>query len=238
MRSRAPWNLIPLLLVAVSCSDNALEPTGNDDDTLSGATAKLRVVNTLVDAGELDVLVADRVVLQSLAFGMPSAFVEIPAGDQAVGFRLAGSNLAPHTSSVPFAEGDSITLLTIDSSSIINPWVLTDTGSVVPPDKSKLRVAHFAASALAVDIWRTQPDWQQFITIMFPFRHQEASPYLQSDPGVWQVLVSTEQRQGGVPVLTDTLLLSDPIDVPAGESRTVIVLDREGGGLQAKVITP
>ena len=129
-------------------------------------------------------------------------------------------------------------MFTIGSSSIINPWVLTDTGSVVPPDKSKLRVAHFAASAPSIDIWRTQPDWQQFITIMFPFRYQEASPYLQSDPGAWRVLVSTETRQEGVPLLADTLLLSDPIDVPAGESRTVIVLDREGGGLQIEVIRP
>ena len=237
MRSRVRWHMIPLLLVAVSCSDNGLEPP-NDDDASTGPTAQLRVVHTLVGVAALDVMVGRQVVLRSLAYGAPSAFVDVPAGNQPVGFRSAGTTATPHTSSIAFTANDSVTVFTVDSSSIINPRVLTDTGSVVPPDKSKLRVAHFAANAPSVDIWRTQPDWQHFITIMFPFRYREASPYLQSDPGVWQVLVSTEMRQGGVPVLTDTLLLSDPIDIPAGESRTVIVLDREGGGLQVQVIRP
>jgi hypothetical protein len=140
--------------------------------------------------------------------------------------------------SISFTANDSVTIFTIDSSTVINPWVLTDTGSVVPSDKSKLRVVHFAASAPPIDIWRMQPDFQQLLTIMFPFRHREVSPYLQSDPGDWRVLVSTEARSGGIPVLNDTLFLSDPITVPAGESRTVIVLDREGGGIRATVIQP
>jgi hypothetical protein len=227
-----------VLAATVSCSDNIVEPPVDDDDPITGPTAQLRVVHTLVDVSALDVIVGGQVVLPSLAFGVPSAFVGVPAGNQPVGFRLAGTTVATYTSSIAFAANDSVTVFTIDSSSIINPWVLTDTGSVVPPDKGKLRVAHFAGNAPLVDIWRTQPDWQRFITIMYPFRYQEASPYLQSDPGVWRVLVSTEMREGGIPVLTDTLLLSDPIDIPAGESRTVIVLDREEGGLWAQVIRP
>lgn len=238
MRNPALRNLIPVLMFTASCGDAVIDPGSNEDDPILGPKAQLRVVHTLADVAPMDVVVGDRVVLQSLAFGAPSDFVDVPAGTQPVGFRLAGTTTAPHTSSVAFNADDSVTVFTVDSSSIINPWVLTDTGSVVPPDKSKLRVAHFAGNAPAVDIWRTQPDWQQFVTIQFPFRYQEASPYVQSDPGVWQILVSNEARQGGIPVLTDTLLLSDPIDVPAGESRTVIVLDREGGGLQAQVIRP
>lgn len=238
MRVHAYCSLTVLFLVTMSCGDGVVGPPSGQEDPISGPTAQLRVVHTLVGAGTLDVIVGGRVVLPSVVFGVPSAFVDVPAGNQPVGFRPAGTTTTPHTSQVAFAENDSVTVFAIDSSSIINPWVLTDTGSVVPPDKSKLRVAHFAASAPSIDIWRTQPDWQQFITIMFPFRYQEASPYLQSDPGAWRVLVSTETRQGGVPLLADTLLLSDPIDVPAGESRTVIVLDREGGGLQIEVIRP
>ena len=238
MQSHARWGFIAVLAAAVSCGDDIVEPLENDDDVITGPAAQLRVVHTLVGVAALDVMVGGQVVLPSLTFGAPSPFVEVPAGNQAVGFRPAGTTAVPQTSSIAFTANDSLTIFTIDSSSIINPWVLSDTGAVVPPDKSKLRVAHFAGTAPLVDMWRTQPDWQQFITIMFPFRYQAASPYLQSDPGVWRVLVSTETRQANIPVLTDTLLLSDPIDIPAGESRTVIVLDREGGGFQAQVIRP
>jgi len=196
------------------------------------------VLHTLVSVPAVDVMVGGQVVLPALPFGVPSAFVDVPAGLQEVGFRPSGTNAAPLSSAVSFVANDSLTIFTVDSSSIINPWVLSDSGAVVPADKSKLRVAHFAATATLIDIWRTQPDWQDFITIMFPFRYLEATPYVQSDPGDWRILVSSEVRQGGVPVLTDTLLLTDPIGIGAGESRTVIVLDRDGGGLQAVVIDP
>jgi hypothetical protein len=238
MRPRTTLGLIAVLAAAISCGDNVVDPGNDEEDPVSGPTAQLRVVHTLANTPTLDVMVGGAVVLQSLSFGVPSAFVDVPTGNQPVGFRPAGSTAAPHTSSIAFTAKDSVTVFTIDSSSIINPWVLTDSGAVVPTDKSKLRVAHFAGDAPLVDIWRTQPDWQQFITIMFPFRYQEASPYVQSDPGVWRILVSTETRQGGIPVLTDTLLLTDSIDVPTGETRTVIVLDQAGGGLQATVIRP
>jgi len=238
MRFQAHWGLVAVFAALVACGDNVVEPPVNDNDPITGPTAQLRVVHTLMGVAVLDVMVGSRVVLPSLAFGAPSAFVDVPIGTQPVGFRPAGTTAAPHTSSVAFTENDSVTVFTIDSSSIINPWVLTDTGAVVPPDKSKMRVAHFAATAPLVDIWRTQPNWQQFITTMFPFPYQAVSPYMQSDPGVWRVLVSTLMRQGGIPLLTDRLLIGDPIDIPAGESRTVIVLDREGGGLQVRVIKP
>jgi hypothetical protein len=186
----------------------------------------------------VDVFVAGQLVLAGLSYGAASQFAAVPAGSQEVAFRPAGSSGAAGGTVLSFVAGDSVTVLTVDSSSIINPWVLTDTGAVVPSDKSKLRAVHFAPSAPPVDIWRTQPDWQTLITFMFPFNHQAASPYMQSDPGTWTVLVSSEQRQGGIPVLQDTLLFTGPITVPAGESRTVLILDGASGGLQYEVIDP
>jgi len=228
MRTIAPL-LAFAALVSAACGDAEAPSTDN---------AQLRVVHTVVGVPTVDVIVGGEVVIPSLTFGAASPFVAIPAGDRSVGFRRTGAAGMPPAVSISFTANDSVTIFTIDSSTVINPWVLTDTGSVVPPGKSKLRVVHFAASAPPIDIWRTQPDFPQLVTIMFPFRYQEVSPYLQSDAGDWRVLVSSEARSGGIPLLTDTLFLSDPITVPAGESRTVIVLDREGGGLQVSVIRP
>jgi hypothetical protein len=74
---------------------------------------------------------------------------------------------------------------------------------------------------------------------MFPFRHQETSPYIQSEPGTWRVIVSSKNDVGGIPVLLDTTLITSPIEVPAGESRTVLILDGESvGQLQYEVVTP
>ena len=107
------------------------------------------------------------------------------------------------------------------------------------PDKSKLRVVHFAAEAPAIDVWRTQPDFPSLITIMFPFPYRAVSPYLQSDPGTWTVLVTTQRRDAmGIPVLGDSVWATGSIEVPGGGLRTVVLFDREGGGITSTVIEP
>ncbi len=221
----------------LSCDDEAtnpiLPPTGNTD------SAQLRVVHTIATVPAVDVLVGDSVVLTAVPSGETSAFTPVPAGNQMVSFRAVTSTIPFPGTALSFAVDDSVTVLTVDSSSVINPWVLTDSGAVVPAGRSKLRAVHFATDAPAIDIWRTQPDFQTFITIMFPFRYQEVSPYLESDPGDWTVLVTTERRDSaGMPVRGDSLLQLPPVAIPDGESRTVMILDRPGGGLRATIIVP
>lgn len=237
MRSAVPWVLV-LGLVACGSDDPGDPGDGNEGQAPPPRTAAIRVLHTVVGVPTIDVLVDDSVVVAGLVSGMVSQFVPLPDGGRSIGFRASGTAAAVPTHVITLAVGDSLTILTIDSATVLNPWVLTDTGAVVPPNRSKLRSLHLADLAPAIDIWRTQPDWGTPITFMFPHNFRDITPYMESDPGDWTVLVSSRQRQNGVPVLTDTLLLTDTIPVPAGESRTVIILDRSGGGLTYQVIDP
>jgi hypothetical protein len=99
---------------------------------------------------------------------------------------------------------------------------LSDTGSVAVDGKSKLRVVHIAGTAPAVDIWRTQPDYQTPIRVMFPFAYGAQSPYLQSDPGTWTVYVTSTSDWN------TKLAESGPITVASGEVKTVVLLDSAG----------
>lgn len=235
----APRRLYPTLLIALgigagalalACSDGPNGPDGQD-----GPTATMQVIHSIKSVAAVDVLVAGQTALSNVPFGTTRS-AAVPAGNQEVIIRPAGTTGTQGASMMNFVTGSTVTVLTVDSSNVINPWVLTDTGAVVPADKSKLRVVHFAASEPALDIFRTQPDFPTPVSIMFPFNYQETSPYLQSDPGTWTVLVSS--WSGGVPVLSDTLLATGPIEVPAGESRTVVILDGPTLGLQHEVIAP
>lgn len=228
------WMLPMLVALAACASDTPGDPDPNDPL----ATAAIRVLHTVADVPSIDVLVDGDVVLTALAAGSASAFIPVADGARSLAFRATGATGAGPAHTMTLAIGDSITVLTIDSATVLNPWVLTDTGGVVPANRSKLRALHFAENAPPIDIWRTQPDWQTPITFMFPHGYREITPYMESDPGTWTVLVSTLQRVGGVPDLRDTLLITGEIMVPAGESRTVIVLDAPGGGLAYQVITP
>ena len=103
---------------------------------------------------------------------------------------------------------------------------------------TKLRVGNFAASAATtpISIWRTQPDYQSMIRIQFPFPYQTTSPYLQSTPGGWRIMVSHENNtQADVP-MPDTLANSGLISVPSGQSRTVIITDGATAGTYSIVV--
>ena len=99
--------------------------------------------------------------------------------------------------------------------------VLADTGELVPVGKSKLRVAHLSPNAGSIEIWRTQPDFQTPVHIMTPFDYLATSPYLQSDPGAWEVFVTR-------PGTTTKLATTGLVQVPSGEKRTVVLLDSAG----------
>jgi hypothetical protein len=107
--------------------------------------------------------------------------------------------------------------------------VLADTGSIVPAGKSKLRVSNLASNASAIEIWRTQPDFQTPVHIMTPFVYGATSPYLQSDPGAWEVFVTP--AGGGTRLAT-----TGAVDVPSGQRRTVLLIDSLGV-MKFRVIT-
>ena len=138
---------------------------------------------------------------------------------------------------VTLAAGVSMTIVAWDSLGLLRPAVLEDSNSVVAPGKSRLRVAHFAGSAGPIDIWRTQPDYDTPIRIMFPFDYGEVSPFVESTPGAWRVLVSTAIAAPTAP-MPDTLAMSDAIMAGDGEARTVVVVDRDGGGVNIISIEP
>lgn len=220
-------------ILGAACGD-AAGPAAQFADT-----TYVRVLHTAPSAVTVDVRVADRLVITNLALGISSQYVPVPSGNQPIEFRPAGGQAAGHQTTLPLVTGDSITLLTIDSAAIINPFALSDSGGTVPQNASKLRAVHVAEGAPAIDAWRTQPDFQSLVPVQFPFPFQTTSPYLQSDPGAWTVLVTTQRRDGsGNPILGDSLAASGNITIPAGESRTVVVLMQSDGTLGLSVVVP
>lgn len=229
------YALLLVPIISLGCGQST--PTGPTTIGVSGGTASLRVVNTTTDSTPLDVLVGGRAVITDLPSGQVSAVVPVSPGTRQIAFRPFGGTAGPATS-VPLPINDTTTLLMVASPDVISPWILSDTGAVVPTGSSKLRVVNFASQAPSLLAWRRQPNFPVFVTFQFPFPYQTATPYVQSDPGDWIVLVSTEAYDGGAPVVTDTLARSDPIAVGSGESRTVVLMDDGSGGVAMVVMQP
>lgn len=220
------------LLAGAGCSDSDGDPgpTGN--------TGSLRVIHAAESTAALDVLVDGGVVINGLAVGTVSSTVAVPSGERTITVRPSGGAASPVQAHVSIGTDTGYTAVVIDSSAVLNPIVLTDTGAVPAAGKSKLQVANFASAIGPIDVYRRQPDFDGLVDLVFPFAYRTLSGYVQSDPGDWQVLIAPETRVDGVPPEepTDTLLIVDPITLGPGEASTVVIVDKVGGGVDAVVV--
>jgi hypothetical protein len=220
-------------LVACSSSDS-----GGGPSTPTGPTGSLRVIQAAESTAALDVLIDGSVAIPALGTGTISSPVALPVGQRTLAFRPLGGGISPVQLQLLVAADSQYTAVVIDSSTVLNPMELTDTGAVPAAGKTKLRVVNFAEVASPISVYRRQPDFEGLVSVAFPFDYRFAGPYLQSDPGNWQVLVATESNPGGPPANPplDTLLIVEPIPLAAGEAVTVTLLDRPGGGVEAVLV--
>jgi hypothetical protein len=219
------------LLAALACSDSH----GTGPGSLQGS---LRVIQASQSTTALDVLVDGSVVASELGAGAVSSAIPISTGQHTVEVRPSGGNTSPTSLHLAVAADSLYTAVVIDSSSVLNPIVVVDTGVVPAAGKTKLQVANLARLAGPIDVYRRQPDFDGIIDLAFPFDYRFVSGYIQSDPGDWQVLVATEARVGGVPPAEpqDTLLIVDPVTLAADQAAMVVLTDDPAGGMAAVVV--
>jgi uncharacterized protein DUF4397 len=220
-------------LIAVSgCSEN------NGEAGPTGSTGSLRVIHVAQSAAALDVLVDGGVVITGLAVGSVSSAVPVPTGQRTITVRPSGGAASSLAVRLSIGADSEYTAIVIDSSAVLNPIVVTDTGAVPAAGKTKLQVANFASAVGPLDVYRRQPDFDGLVDLVFPFAYRTLSGYVQSDPGDWQVLIAPETRVDGVPPdePTDTLLIVDPITLTAGQASTIVIVDDVGGGVRAVVV--
>src|SRR5262249_47312603 len=146
----------------------------------------IRVVNA--SQGLVDVIVDGQTLLHGLQVATVSDRISVSSGSHQI--RLTAPSGPSAQVQIDAATGATRVAVVTPGASSLVASVLVDTGAIVPAGKSKLRVVHLAANAGSIEIWRTQPDFQSPVHIMTPFDYQATSPYLQSDPGNWEVFVT------------------------------------------------
>jgi hypothetical protein len=200
----------------------------------AGAPA-LRVVNALTTP--VDVLIDGTVAIQSLAAGS-IATAAPAAGNHTVVLRPTGGG---GTASTPIttATGALNTIAAVRTSNgAVASAVLGDTGSIVPAGATKVRVLHLAPNAGELQVYRTQPDFQQPVSWQFPFTYQAqpnslSAPFYQSTVGSWEVRI-WKTPAGAAGWATATVKIVIPLK--SGEKKTVLMLDDGAGGVRIELI--
>jgi hypothetical protein len=207
--------LAAILCVVTACGSDA---TVGDGVTTLSARSSMRVINA--GTAPLDVTLDGAPVFHALSVANVSATFGVSPGAHLVHLQAAGGS-STDLGVTATADSTVTTVAFPGAASSIMASVVPDTGSIVPAGMSKLRVSHFSANAGAIEIWRTQPDFQSPVHIMTPFLYQATSPYLQSVAGTWEVFVTA-------PNSTVKLATTGSISIPSGARRTVVLLDSAG----------
>jgi hypothetical protein len=199
-----------LLVLALCAACNAI----GDGQSTSSTVHVINASNTRFDA------LLDGDAISGGDFSV-SAIRSIPVAPGTHQVRFVTQTGTNATVNFTIESGKTVIAYAYSGGASLNAAYITDTGSVVPANKSKLRVSHLSANAGSIELWRTQPDFQTPVHIMTPFNYLDTSPYLQSDPGVWEVFAT---RPGS----TAKIATTGAVDVPAGERRTVVLIDSLG----------
>jgi hypothetical protein len=229
---RASMRVVPsvLLTTIIACG-------GTDQPTACCATGSnsIRVVNAFTLP--VDVLVDGSVVIPSLTPGAVDTAAAAD-GSHSLSLRPVGPGVAS-TRSITTASGALSTIAAVRSSSgTLGSAVLDDTNSVVPAGATKVRVLHLAPNAGTIQVYRTQPDFHTPVSWQFPFDYQAdptplSAPFFQSTVGTWEIHVwQTPADSTG----WDTAPIKIVLPLQSGEKRTVIILDKPGGGIRYEVL--
>ena len=219
-----PW----LAAVLCGCGKDATRPQQT-------SAQGVRIVNAYTQS--VDVLVDGSLVASAVSPGRVDS-VEQLAGVHTVSLRESGSSTLVSVQ-VTTEAGALRTVAALRSGGGLAASELDDTNAVVPAGATKVRVLHLAPNAGEIEVFRTQPDWGTPISWQFPFLYDSiisplSNPYLQSTVGAWDV--RGWRKPSEVALGWDGTEARVTFTLASGEKRTVLVLDKPGGGIQLSVI--
>jgi len=220
--------------VAMSACSLLAAGCATKDATSPQTQAGVRIVNAY--GQPVDVLVDGALAVAGVPPGVDT--VSQSAGNHTVTLRAAGVT----TSGVPvtIATGAVATVAAVRWGSVLAAAAFGDTNAVVPSGATKVRVLHLAPNAGEIQVFRTQPDWGTPIEWQFPFLYDSvltdplAHPYLQSTVGTWEVRAWRKPSEVGLGWAGTTAHVT--FNLASGQKRTVLVLDKAGGGIELSVI--
>lgn len=199
------------------------------------AAGGVRIVNAYTVP--IDVRIDGNLVISSLVPGTVDT-ASPPAGSHTLTLQPVGPGVAI-SKPLTLSAGAVNTIAAVRSTTgALASAELDDTNSVVPAGATKVRVLHLAPNAGALQVYRTQPDFPQPVQWQFPFTYQPdptslSAPFVQSTVGTWEIHVwQTPADSTG----WSTAPIKVVLPLQSGEKRTVLILDKTGGGIRAEVL--
>lgn len=195
----------------------------------SAQSARVRVVHASPDAPNVDILVNNGKVLENLPYMEYSDYLPVPGGTYNVKINVTGTSTTAFEAPLTVAGGKDYTVIAVGYVGGGTPGftvkVLEDDNSAPTDGNVKFRIVHGAPGAPAVDVYVTTPfetlDGKTAVLTSVPFN--VASGYL-------SIPVSTYQARVAVAGTKTIAIDSHRLVTWGGMVRTIIAVDKKGGG--------
>lgn len=216
MRIRAPLLLALTCTVAAGCGDS------NDPNS----EAQVRALHAAATIANVDVLVGGTVQAENVAFGAGSQYRAVGAGKQKLQVRPNGANALLHESEATLSDGGNYTVVVVKFGTGTSVLLLRDNVDAPAGGKAKLRVVNAAPAAAKVDVYVTAPGagLANATPAAVDLDQNLATQYAALSAGTYQVRFTAAGTK-------DVLFDAGNVELAAGQARTLVIMDKSGGGM-------
>lgn len=210
--------LAALALVAITACDD-------DDATNPVAQGRVRVVHAISDVTATDILIDGATVKTDLAYKAPDVYRARDVGDAEIEIREANAAADLLTLDHEIEEDEDNTIIAYGSEATPKSIVLTDDNAAPAANKAKVRVVHAADGEAAFDVYvvEDEADVATANPVATDIAPGEASAYVTVDAGTYFVVLTEVGAK-------DELLSVPSVDLTNGKIRTVLAVEKAGGG--------
>jgi hypothetical protein len=215
---RHQFALAALALVALTACDD-------DDPTNPVAQGRVRVVHAISDVTATDILMNDATVKADLAYKAADAYRGRNVGDHEIKVREADATTDLVNLDHEVEEDEDYSIIAYGSEATPKSLVLTDNNAAPAAGKAKVRVVHAADGEAAFDVYvvEDEADVATATPVASDISAGEASAYVPVDAATYFVVLTEVGEK-------DEVLSVPSVDLTNGKIRTIIAVEKAGGG--------
>ncbi len=205
----------------------------DDDDPVRPTTeGRVRAVHAISNVAGMDILFNATSYKTNVAYKGSDGYRVTAVGATAVKFRKTGVSTDVHSANTTVANGGNYTVIALGTEAAPQSLVLTDDNATPAAGKVKFRAIHAAAGAGAVDVYvlTNANDIATATPAATNLSARAASAYIDRDAGTYIVIFTATGNK-------TALLTVSGVQVAAGGIRSIIAVEKTGGGTPLESIT-
>jgi hypothetical protein len=197
---------------------------GSSNSTGLATQASLRMLNGSPDGPPVDLYVYGSRIVTNLGYATSTSYIPIGTGPATIKVVATGDSIGLATTSTAFVTGQAYSVFAVGKIATLSLLVATDSNTAPAGDSARLRFVHGSPSSPAVDVYQAPlGSPASAIAIYHGVAFKHVSPYVTVPAAPSEILVTAA---GSTTTLVDDTLAT----LPVGSVRTIVLLDKQGGG--------